>query len=94
MMQWFAMIAAVAFLTLPGMAGAGDETRIPPEAHWSATPPAPAVEDISQEQVVSTEHEQATDSPRPATMQPRRGPLSLSGSEAQYQRVNPTVHTD
>jgi hypothetical protein len=94
MQQLMAIVAAVAFLALPGMVSAGDETRIPPEANWSPTPPASGLVEVPQEQVASTAYEQASDSPRPATMQARRGPLSLSAAEAAYQRVNPTVHTD
>jgi hypothetical protein len=94
MQRWMAIVAALAFLASPGMVSAGDETRIPPEANWSPTPPASGSATISQERVVSTAHEQASDSPRPATMPERRGPLSLSAAEAEYQRVNPSVHTD
>ena len=92
--RWMAIVAAAAFLALPGMVSAGDETRIPPAANWSPTPPASGPGTVSQERMVSTPHEQASDSPRPATMQERRGPLSLSAAEAEYQRVNPSVHTD
>jgi hypothetical protein len=94
MKQWFAMLAAVAFLALPGLVSAGDETRIPPEANWNPTPPASGLVEVPQGQVASMAHEQASDSPRPAAVQERRGPLSLSAIEAEYQRVNPTVHTD
>jgi hypothetical protein len=94
MQRWMAIVAAVAFLAVPGMVSAGDETRIPPEANWSPTPPASGLVEIPQGQVASMAHEQATDSPRPATMQASRRPLSLSAIEAEYQRVNPSVHTD
>jgi hypothetical protein len=94
MQRWMAIVAAVAFLALPGMVSAGDETRIPPEAHWSPTPPASGLVEIPEGQVASMAYEQASDSPRPATMQATHGPLSLSATEATYQRVNPTVHTD
>jgi hypothetical protein len=94
MQQWLAIVAAVVFFALPVMVSAGDETRIPPEAHWSPTPPASGPVDIPQGQVASMAHEQASDSPRPTPMQATHGPLSLSATEAEYQRVNPTVHTD
>jgi hypothetical protein len=94
MQQWMAIVAAMAFLALPVMVSAGDETRIPPEANWSPTPPASGLVETPQEQVASIAHGQASDSPRPANMQATRGPLSLSATEAEYQRVNPTVHTD
>jgi hypothetical protein len=94
MQRWMAIVAAVAFLALPGMVSAGDETRSPPEANWSPTPPASGPGTVSQERMVSTAHEQASDSPRPATMQERRGPLSLNAAETEYQRINPSVHTD
>jgi hypothetical protein len=94
MRQWMAIVAAVAFLALPGMVGAGDETRIPPEANWTPTPPASGAVDIPQGQVASMAHEQASDSPRPVAVQATRGPLALSATETEYQRVNPTVHTD
>jgi hypothetical protein len=80
MQRWMAIVAAVAFLAVPGMVSAGDETRIPPEANWSPTPPASSLVEIPQGQV--------------ASMQASRGPLSLSAIEAEYQRVNPSVHTD
>jgi hypothetical protein len=92
--QWMAIVAAVAFLALAGMVSAGDETRIPREANWTPTPPASGQVEIPQGQVASMAHEQASDSPRPATLQAPRGPLSLSAAETEYQRVNPTVHTD
>jgi hypothetical protein len=94
MQQWMAIVAAVVFLALPGMASAGDETRIPREANWTPTPPASGQVNIPEGQVASMAHEQASDSPRPVTVQAPRGPLSLSAAEAEYQRVNPTVHTD
>jgi hypothetical protein len=92
--RWMAIVATVAFFALPGMVSAGDETRIPPEANWTPTPPASGSVDIPQGQVASMAHEQASDSPRPTPMQAAHGPLSLSATEAEYQRVNPTVHTD
>lgn len=94
MKPWVAMVAAVVFLALPVIVSAGEDTRIPPEANWPPTPPTSGLVAVPQEQVVSTAHEQASDSPRPAAMQARRGLLSLSAADAEYQRVNRMVHTD
>jgi len=91
MKQWFAMLAAVAFLALPVMVSAGEDTPIPPEANWSATPELSAG---SLKQVVSTEPLQASDMPRSMVGKPSRGTLALSDEDATYQQVNRTVHDD
>jgi hypothetical protein len=41
MKLWLAIVAAVTLLTIPVMVHAGEETVIPPEAQWSATPGTP-----------------------------------------------------
>jgi hypothetical protein len=87
MKQWLAIFAAVAFLALPVMVSASDETEIPPEANWSPTPPAPAHLLVPQERVVSTAQEQASDTPR-------RLPAWLTNEDATYKAVNATMHDD
>ena len=87
MKQWLAVVAAVAFLALPAMVSAGEETRIPPEANWNPIPPTPAHLMVSQERVVSTAQEQASDTPR-------RPVAALSDEDAEYQKVNATAHDD
>jgi hypothetical protein len=87
MKQWLAIFAAVAFLTLPAMVQASDETEIPPEANWSPTPPTPAHLVVSEQRVVSTAQEQASDTPRRATVR-------ANNEDAKYQMVNSTVQDD
>jgi hypothetical protein len=87
MKQWLAIFAAVAFLALPSMVSASEETVIPPEANWSPTPPTPAHLMVPQERVVSTAQEQVSDAPR-------RSPAALSDQDAQYKAVNATAHED
>jgi hypothetical protein len=94
MKGWVVIMAAAAFLALPVMVSAGEDTRIPPEAQWSPTPPMPGLVEVPQERVVSTAHERASDNPRPAAKQATRGPLSLSAADDEYQRVSRTVHTE
>jgi hypothetical protein len=88
MKQWFAMVAAVALLVLPVM-GSADETKIPPEANWSAEPPTPAHLVVSPERTVSSTSKQgqASDSPRPFSAQP-------NDEDAKYQAVNATTQDD
>lgn len=88
MKQWFAMLAAVAFLSVPAMVTANDEDRIPPEANWSATPPTPSVIAISQPRVVSTAPEQAIEA---GAVQRSRAFFSLTEGDAKYQAVNKTT---
>jgi hypothetical protein len=84
MKQWLAMFAVVAFLMMPVLVSANDDTKIPPEANWSATPPTPGVTALSQPRVVSTEQAQASDSVRSALQQAK-------DEDAKYQQVNRTV---
>jgi hypothetical protein len=86
MKQWLAIAAAVAFLVLPVMGSASEDTIIPPEANWSPEPPTPAPLVASQERVASStpKQGQASDSSWPFTAQ--------SGDEdAKYQMVNATT---
>jgi hypothetical protein len=89
MKQWFAIAAAVAFLVLPVMGSANDDTIIPPEANWSAEPPTPAHLVPSPERTASSTSKQgqASDSPRPFSAQ-------LSDEDAKYQAVNATTQDD
>ena len=85
MQRW----TAAAFLALPVVGNAEDETKFAKE--WSPTPAVSAP--ASQEPTASLAPQRLTDVPfRSAQEAPK--PLSLSASEADYQRVNPTVHTD
>jgi hypothetical protein len=84
MKQWLAIFAAVAFLTLPAMVHAGDETKIPREMNWSPTPPTPAHLVASEKRVVSTAQEQASDTSR-------RAAVRASDEDAKYRMVNSTV---
>jgi hypothetical protein len=94
MKQWLAIIAAVAFLAVPIMVSAGEETVIPPEPNWTPTPPASGLVAVSDTRVVSTAQEQASDALRPAAVKTSRGPLALTEQDAQYQIINRTVHDD
>jgi hypothetical protein len=87
MKQWLAIVAAVAFLTLPAMVSAGEETIIPPEANWSPIPPTPAHLVVSQERVVSSmpQQAQASDNSWPSAGQ-------ATDEDSRYQAVNVTVH--
>lgn len=87
MKQWLAIVAAVAFLALPAVGSAGEETPIPPEANWSPVPPTPEHLAVSQKRVVSIAPEQASDILGPAAVQ-------ASDENTQYQMVNPTIHDD
>jgi hypothetical protein len=88
MKQWLAVLAVVGSLILPTMVSAdNDETDIPPEANWTPTPPTPAVIAVPEKRVVTTEQEQATDSPRPASVR-RSSPLYLTEEDAKYQEVH------
>jgi hypothetical protein len=88
MKQWFAIVAAVAFLALPVM-GSADETKIPREANWSAVPPTPAHLVVSPERTASSTSKQgqASDSPRAFGAQP-------NDEDAKYQAVNATTQDD
>jgi hypothetical protein len=87
MKQWMAIFAAAAFLALPVMVSAGDETIIPPEVNWSSTPPTPAHLMVPQERVVSTGQELGSDIPR-------RSIGALSSEDASYNAVNDTQNDD
>jgi hypothetical protein len=88
MKQWLAILAAVAFLTLPAMVSADDETVIPPEANWSATPGTPEVVAVTQPRVVSTAPEQTIE-----TGAASHSALSFSFNEqdARYRAANETA---
>jgi hypothetical protein len=81
--------AAVAFLALPVVGSAEDETKF--EKQWRPTPAVSAP--ASQEPTASLAPQRPTDVPFPSVNETSK-PLSLSASEADYQRVNPTAHTD
>jgi hypothetical protein len=87
MKQWLAVFAAVAFLALPIMVSASEETTIPPEAPWSPNPPTPGLVAIPQKRVVSTEQKQASDTPRPMAVR-------VIDEDATYQMVNTTINGD
>lgn len=91
MKQWLAIVAAVAFLALPAMVSASDETIIPPEANWSSTPPASGLVAVPQKRVVSTEQEQATDISRPAAVRRGSTPVALTPADAVYKAANETT---
>ena len=82
-----AIFVAAAFLALPIMVSAGDETIIPPEVNWSSTPPTPAHLMVPQERVVSTAQELASD-------MPRRSIGALSREDASYKAVTDTMNDD
>jgi hypothetical protein len=81
--------AAVAFLALPVVGSAEDETKF--DKQWSPTPAVSAP--ASREPTASLAPQRPTDVPFPAAQETSK-PLSLSASEADYRRVNPTAHTD
>ena len=87
MRQWLAIVAAPAFLALPAMGSAGEETPIPPEANWSPVPATPEHLAVSQKRVASIAPEQASDILGPAAVQAR-------GEDTQYRTVNTTVHDE
>ena len=87
MKQWLAIVAAVAFLALPALAGA-DETRIPPEANWTATPGTPELVAVSQPRVVSSVPEPAAET---GTVPRSRLSFSLTDADTQYKAVNETA---
>ncbi len=89
MQQWTAVAAAVAFLALPVVSSAEDETKF--DKRWNPTPAASAP--ASQAPTASLASQRPTDIPFPPAHETSK-PLSLSASEADYQRVNPTLHTD
>jgi hypothetical protein len=86
MKQWLAVVVAMAFLTLPAMVSAGEETVIPSEANWSPIPPTPTHLVVPQERVVSTS-KQASDNSWPSTAQ-------ASDEDSKYQMVNATTQDD
>lgn len=87
MKQWLAIVAAVAFLALPVMGSASEETIIPPEANWSPESPTPAPLVASQERIASStsKQRQASDSSWPSAVQ-------ATDEDSRYQAVNATVH--
>ena len=87
MSRWFAIAAAVAFLSIPALVSA-DETRIPPEANWTATPSTPELVAIPQPRVASAAPEQITSG---GYAQPDRPFLALTDQDASYQEVNATA---
>jgi hypothetical protein len=81
--RWTSVAAAAAFLALPVAASAEDETKF--DKGWSPTPIASAP--ASQESTASLAPYRPTDIPFQSAQ-------DLSAAEADYQRVNPTLHTD
>jgi hypothetical protein len=67
---------------------AGEETVIPPEANWSATPGTPELVAVSQPRVASAAPEQALEG---KAAQPLRPFLALTDADAQYKAVNDTT---
>jgi hypothetical protein len=91
MKQWLAIVAAVAFLALPIMVSADDDMSLPPEANWTPTPPASGLVAVPEKRVVSTEQEQATDSPRPTAVRQSSTSMALTPADAMYKAVNDTA---
>jgi hypothetical protein len=87
--RWTAVAAAAAFLALPVAASAEDETKF--DKGWSPTPIASAP--ASQESTASLAPQRPTDIPFQSAQETPK-PVFLSAAEADYQRVNPTLHTD
>jgi hypothetical protein len=88
MKRWFAMLAAVVVLTIPALVSAGEETVIPPEANWSATPGTPELVAVTQPRVASVATAQAVD----LGVTPRsHAPVALTEADAQYKAVNETT---
>jgi hypothetical protein len=85
--RWMAVAATVAFTALPVVAGAEDETRF--DKKWSPTPAVQAP--AGQPPTASLAPQRPTDTPF-ASAQETPNPLTLH--DADYPRVNPTVHTD
>ena len=54
MKRVFALLVVLGLLIVPGLVRADDETIIPPEANWSATPPTPPLVAVEQPRTVST----------------------------------------
>jgi hypothetical protein len=88
MKQWLAIVAAVAFLTVPAMVNADNETRMPPEANWSVTPGTPEVIAVPQPRVASTASEPAIDT---GTVPRSHSLVALTEADAQYKAVNETT---
>ena len=87
--RWTSVAAAVAFLALPVVGSAEDETKF--DKQWR---PMPAVSALaSQEPTASLAPQQPTDVPFRSAHE-RSNPRSLSASEADYRRVNSSIHTD
>jgi hypothetical protein len=87
--RWMAVAATVTCMALPVVASAEDETNF--EKKWSPTPAVSAP--ASQPPTASLAPQRPTDLPFPSAQETPKPP-SLSASEADYQRVNPTAHTD
>jgi hypothetical protein len=87
--RWMAVAATVTFMALPVVAGAENETRF--DKAWTPTPAVQAP--AGQQPTASLAPQRPTDIPFPSAHETSKPP-SLSASEAGYQRVNPSVHTD
>jgi hypothetical protein len=87
--RWTSVAAAVAFLALPVVGSAEDETKF--DKQWRPTPAVSAP--ASQEPTASLAPQRPTDVPFRSAQEPFK-PRSLSASEADYRRVNPSIHTD
>jgi hypothetical protein len=85
--RWLAVAATVTCMALPVVAGAENETRF--DKAWTPTPAAS--EPATQEPTASLAPQRPTDVPFPSAQET---PTPLARSEAGYQRVNPSVHTD
>lgn len=86
---WMAVAATVTFMALPVVVSAEDETRF--DKKWSPTPAVQAP--AEQQPTASLAPQRPTDLPFRSAQETSKPP-SLSASEADYQRVNPTAHTD
>jgi hypothetical protein len=88
MKQWLAILAAVAFLTLPAMLNASDDTSIPPEANWSPIPSTPEVVTVAQPRLASSLPTQLADM---GAVSPSSPSFSFTAEDAYYKAVNATT---
>jgi hypothetical protein len=58
MRRVLAMLAVLGVLVVPVLVSAEGETRIPPEANWSPTPPTPPLVAVDQPRTASTAQDQ------------------------------------
>jgi hypothetical protein len=85
--RWMAVAATVTFMALPVVASAEDETDF--DKKWTPTPAVQAP--AGQQPTASLAPQRPTDVPFPSAQET---PNPVARSEASYQRVNLSVHTD